>query len=193
MSGPHVNMKTKRLSVLLCLGSWVTGLVLASVPAAWTSMISSGACIPSLVPVPGHQRVHYYAVGVLVVLKAVLVSPTLVGQGYIYATACRNEVTLIVDRERLRALILALRMMTIAVTDACAWFLVALLTLLTLQGVLLSTDVSATSTLLAMVKKPCINPYLYLYREVQERQRQTRQQQLTQWLMKNGSGNKHPT
>ena len=193
VSGPHVNMKTRKLSVLLCIGSWISGFVLASVPAAWTSLISSGACIPSLVPVPGQQRVHHYAVGVLVVLNAVLMSTTLVGQGCIYATAFRNEVTLVVERERVRYLILALRVMTIAVTDACAWFLVALLTLLISQGVLLSTDVSFTSILLAMVTKPCINPYLYLYRVVQERRRQTRQQQLTQWLMKNGSGNKHPT
>ena len=187
LSRPHDNVKTRTVSMLLCFVSWVAGFVLASMPAAWTSFRSSGACIPPLVPLPGQQHVHHYTFGVLVVLDGVLMLLMLVGQGCIYAAACRNEMTLILDREGSRNLILALRMMTISVTDACSWFLVVGLVLLTSHGVITSVDVSFTSTMLAMVTKPSCNPYLYLFSVCLERRRQTLQQRLIQWLRKTGT------
>ena len=187
LSRPHDNVKTRKVSMLLCFVSWVAGVVLASMPAARASFGSSGACIPPLVPLPGQQHVHHASVSVLLVLNGVLMLLTLVGQGYIYTTACRNEMTLIVDREGSRNLILALRMMTISVTDACSWFVVVGLVLLTSHGVVTSGDVSFTSTMLTMVTKPSCNPYLYLLSVFLERRRQTLQQRLLQWLRKTGT------
>ena len=179
---PHGNVKTRPVSALLCLFSWITGFVLTSMPAAWTVLSSSGACIPSLVPLPGQQHVHHYSVGVLVVLNGVLMLLASVGQCCIYLTVCRNETAIIVDSEGCRDLLLALRIMTVCVTDACAWFLVAALTLLTSYGLLVSTDVSFTCIMLTMVTKPSVNPYLYLYSVFLERRRQTLKQRLIQRL-----------
>ena len=183
LSRPHGDAKTKKVSILLCLVSWITGFVLASVPDAWTSFSSSGACIPSLVPLWGQDE-HHYVTGLLIVLNGVLMILTSVGQGFIYTAVGRSEVDLILGREGSRDLTLALRIMTISITDAVSWFAITLLTLLTSHGILTSMDVSFTCTMVTMVTKPSINPYLYFLGVVGERRRQTLQQRLLQWLRK---------
>ena len=184
------NVKTRKASVLLCVVCWIVGIVLATVPAARTSFSSSGACIPSLVALPGHPRVHRYTIGVLVVLNGICMIVTAVGQAAIYATVCRNEMVLTMDRKGSQDLIIALRMMAVSITDACSWFLLLAFMLLTSHGVLTSVDVSFTSTLLAMVTKPCVNPYLYFFSAFLERRRQTQRQRLMQWLRKNDTTDK---
>ena len=192
LSRARGNVKTKKVSVLLCLVSWVMGFVLACVPDARNTFRSSGVCIPTIVPLPD-QQVHHYTFGVFVVLDGVLMLLTIVGQGYIYATVCRNEMDLILNREGSRDLMLALRMMNISVFEACAWMLLAMLMLLTSHGVLESLDVSFTGTVLAIVTKPAVHPFLYVHRMFLERRRHTLQQRLLQWLGKKDTMNKLPS
>ena len=189
LSRPRGDVKTFKVSALLCLISWITGFVLASVPAAWTSFNSTGACVPSLLPLVIQYHVHLYTVGVLVVLNGLLMSLTILGQGYIYATACRKEMSLIFDREASSDLRSALRMTPVSVTDACSWFVVVLM-LLTSHGFLTSSDVRFTSTLLTMVTKPSANPYLCLLAVFLERRRETSRKRLLHWLRKNDDVNK---
>ena len=162
VSGFKCFVTTKKVSTLLYFISWMSGLVLASIPAAWTTFSSSGACIPSLVPVPGQHRVHHYAIGVLAVLNCLLMSMVVCGQAYIFKTVSRNKTALLLNSKGSKDLVLALRVMTISVTDACSWFLVAMMMSLTSRGFLESVDVSFTSTVFIMVKKPWVNPLLYL-------------------------------
>ena len=93
-------------------------------PAVWASFTSCGACIPSVVPLSGQPHMHHYTIGVLVVLNVGLMFLTVVGQGFIQARASRKERTVIVDWEGSRDLALAHPLRTIAVTDACSWFVV---------------------------------------------------------------------
>ena len=190
LSRPRGHVNTRKLSAYLCLTSWITGIVLASIPAAWASFSSSSACIPSLVALPGQQHVHHYTVGVLVVLNGVLMALTIVGQGFFYVTICKNELAFIFESEGSRDLVLAARLMPTAVTDACAWVVVYTLMLLTSHGVLSSTDVSFTSTMMAMVTKPSVNPFLYLLTLFLKRRRRIQQQRLVQWLGKKYIANK---
>ena len=184
LSRLHGNVNTKKVSTLLSFVSWIAGFTLAAVPATQTSASSTGPCIPSLVLVPGQQRVHPYVIGVLVVLNGTLMLLTVCGQVCIYAISCRNEMALIFNREGSKDLIMALRMMPISVTDACAWFLVTVLTLLTSHGILMSGDVSFTGTVLAMVTKSSLNPFLYLLSVYLERRQLKHQQRLIQLLRK---------
>ena len=190
LSGFNRFVTTKKVSTLLYFISWITGLVLASIPAVWTTSSSSGACMPALVPLPGQHRVHHYPVGVLAVLNCLLMFMVVCGQAYIFKTASRNETALLLNSEGSRDLVLALRVMTISVTDACSWFLVATLMSLTSCGFLTSVDVSFTTTVFTMVTKPWVNPVLYLFALFRERRRQTLQQRLLQWLKTKDISNK---
>ena len=171
----------RKVSACNCFLSWTCGAVLACVPAAssW-NLFDNSVCMLSVVPLTAGQLVHDYAAGVLVVLNSVLMAVVALGQGYLLFMLRQNDMALIFDAEGSQDLRQAKRLMNVSVTDACTWFLVATVTLLTSRGVWTSGEGGFTITMFAMVTKPSVNPFMYLLNVVREHRKQTLQQRLLQ-------------
>ena len=161
---------TKKVLVLLCM-SWVTGTMLAAIPVTSVRSVFSATavCMPPVVPLSEQHGVHHYTTAVLVVVNCAFMLLTIVGQGFIYAKVCKKEMDLMFDRQGSRELILAVRVMNIAITDACAWFLIPTMLVLTSGGYVTSVDAGHSVIALAMVTKPSVNPCLYVANVILER------------------------
>ena len=168
---------------LMCVGSWVGGAVLATVPAAspWNDFSQTSLCVP--LPVSqGRLSGHPYALGVLVVLNTTLMLLTAAGQTYIYVTVRRNFMVCFVDSQRSREFAAARRLLSVAVADACCWFVFALWVLLTSQGSFVSSNVTSVMAVFVVYVNSALTPYHYLLNIALERNTQLQRQRLLKRL-----------
>ena len=182
--------RTRKVSLLMCAVSWIGGAVLAIVPATlqWNDFSQTSLCIP--LPVPQDQVAgHRYAFGLLVVLNTMLMLITAAGQTYIYIIIRNNTLAFFVDNQKTRDLTVARRCVSLAVTDACCWFLVALWALVTSQGVSVPEDVKSMAVF-AIFASSALTPYLYLLNLASERRKQIQKQRLLKRLGQRMAGKK---
>ena len=170
-------------ATVMCVASWLVGLALAAVPllSPWNFFPQTSLCIP--LPVAhGPLFGHCYAFGVLVVLNVSLMSLTVAGQVYISIMVRRNAMAVLVNNQRFRDLAAARRLMNIAVTDACSWFLAAFLVALASQGESLPDDITPALVAFVVPAKSAVNPVLYVMNVFSERRRQIQTQRLLKRL-----------
>ena len=173
----------RTVKTLMCVVSWVGGVALAVAPAAsqWNDFSQTSLCIP--LPVSeGRISGHHYAFGVLVILNTTLMLLTAAGQTYIYSTLRRNLLASFVDSQRSREFALARRSFSVAVTDACCWFLFALWTLLTSQSTFVIRNVSSVAAVFVTYVNSALTPYHYLLNVALEHNTQLQRKRLLKRL-----------
>ena len=181
---PDRAYRDKKVTRLLNVLSWASGIVLAAIIVVFQvdDLRQTSLCIP--LPHTGDAAAGYgITFGIVVVLNSVLMLLAAAGQTYIYLTVRRSTMTFLVDSQRARDLTVACRVINIVVTDACCWFIIALLAVLSSQ---FGTAVpGSTRFILAhcvTFVNSATNPYLYFINVASEQRRNLQRQRLLQRL-----------
>lgn len=108
------------------------------------------------------------------------------GQAYVHVLTRADALAFFVDSQRARDLSLTLtltrRLVSVVVTDACCWLLVALWAVLDAQGVLAPGQVVSWMSLFFVFFSSAVTPYLYLLNVLLERRQEVQKQRLLKRL-----------
>ena len=180
----HFNPRSALVASLLV---WLFGLLLALLPllpatSYWQFYSQTGICIP--LPVtkndfPGRT----YTFGVMIVLNFVLFLLIAVGQGVIYYTVKANSMKTADVNRSSKDIVIARRLITIAMSDFLCWFPIGLLGLLASNGVAIPGEVSVAVAIFALPLNSAINPFLYTLNMILERSRLEREERLRKFLL----------
>ena len=183
---------SQRSALVVCGMVWCGGLILAMVPlmpdlSHWQYYSQTGICIP--IPITkktfGGQK---YSFGIVTVLHLILSLLIASGQLIIYwsistNTMCAHDA--VADR-KIKDLIIARRLFTVAMSDFLCWFPFGLLGLLASRGLALPVGVNVAMAIIVPPLNSVLNPFLYTLSLIQERRRKAKETLLKQRLTLQG-------
>jgi hypothetical protein len=157
---PHLHLDG-RAAVGLCVGVWVLGVVMATVPLAASMEFygQNGICLP--LPIMRHEFAgHHYAFAVFICLNFVLFLLIGAGQLAIYRAVRRagSRAGRVHDGKDVA---LTRRLLMIAATDFLCWFPIGLLGLLAKGGVSIPGVVNVWTAIFVLPFNSALNPFLY--------------------------------
>ena len=183
---------SQRSALVACGIVWCGGLILAVVPlmpglSHWQYYSQTGICIPisKTKKTFGGQK---YFFGVMIVLNLVLSLLIALGQLIIYWSIGTNTMrahNAVADR-KIKDLITARRLFTVAMSDFLCWFPFGLLGLLASRGLALPVGVNVAMAIIVPPLNSVLNPFLYTLSLIQERRRKAKEILLKQRLMLHG-------
>ena len=154
-----------RSAQVACFSVWMLGVLLAGLPLLsltddWQFYGQTGICIP--LPVtrsdfPGHS----YAFGVMIVANFVLFVVIAAGQVFIYWSIRINAMSSSQTTRQSHDLIIARRLLTVAMSDFLCWFPIGLLGLLASSGTPISGEVNMVMAIFVLSFSSAQNPFLY--------------------------------
>ena len=183
----HVHFSHRSVHVV-CGMSWAVGVVLASVPlmpmaSHWALYSQTGICVP-LPTQDSRSSGHAYVFGVLILLNLALLLVIAVGQAVIYWTVRASSLTMAGQAARnSREVRVARRLITVAVSDFLCWFPIGVLGLLASQGTPVPGEVNVGMAIFVLPLNSALNPCLYTFNVVVERQRRARDDKLMRQLL----------
>ena len=183
---------SQRSALVACGMVWCVGLILAVVPlmpgvSHWQYYSQTGICIP--LPITrkpfGGQK---YFFGVMIVLHLILSLLIGLGQLIIYWSIGTNTMCIpdAVSDRKIKDLIIARRLFTVAMSDFLCWFPFGLLGLLASRGLALPVGVNVAMVIIVPPLNSVLNPFLYTLSLIQERRRKAKELLLKQRLMLHG-------
>ena len=176
-----------RSAQVACFSVWMLGVLLAGLPLlsltdGWRFYGQTGICIP--LPVtrsdfPGHS----YAFGVMIVANFVLFVVIAAGQVFIYWSIHINAMSSSQTTRQSHDLIIARRLLTVAMSDFLCWFPIGLLGLLASSGTPISGEVNVAMAIFVLPFNSALNPFLYTLNVVLENQRRLEAERIKKRLL----------
>ena len=181
-----------RSAIVACGVVWCGGVVLAVVPlmpdlSHWQYYSQSGICIPLPITLTAFGG-HKYSFGIMIVFNFVLSLLVGLGQFVIYWSLRTNTMRShdAVTNRKSKDLVLARRLLTVAMSDSLCWFCVGLLGLLASRGVAVPGEVNVAMAIIVLPLNSSLNPFLYTVNVIQERRRKAKELRLQKRLMAQG-------
>ena len=183
---PFSSVRFQRTSAAVaCLITWLFGVVFAFTPllpvtSHWEFFSQTGICIP--LPVTRQDfKGKAYSIGVFMVFNFVLFVLIATGQAFIYWSVQKNALN--TDKTKTwRDLIIARRLISVAVTDFLCWFPIGLCGLLALGDIPISGEVNVALAIFVLPLNSALNPFMYTFNMVMERRRKSKEAMLLKWL-----------
>ena len=180
------SIRFRRLSAALAsLLTWLTGLLLASVPllpvtSHWEFFSQTGICIP--LPVTRHNfKGKSFSLSVFIVFNFVMFVFIAAGQAFIYRSVQKNALS-IDSAKASRDVTIARRLISVAMTDFLCWFPIGLYGLLALADIPISSEVNVALAIFVLPLNSALNPFMYTFNTLMEKRRRSRETMLLQWL-----------
>ena len=183
---------SQRSTAVACGMVWCGGLILAVVPlmpglSHWQYYSQTGICIPLPITRKTFDG-QKYIFGITIVLNLSLSLIIALGQMTIYwsirtDTMCSPDA--VADRKS-KNLILARRVLPVAMSDFLCWFPVGLLGFLASRGLALRAEINVTMAIIMPPLNSVLSPFLYTVSLLQERRRKAKEIRLKQRLMVQG-------
>jgi hypothetical protein len=169
-----------------CALLWVVGALLAAVPLLpwtprWDFYSQTGLCIPLAVSTKAWSG-QRYSFGVIIVLNLALFLLIAVGQLLIYWSIRTNSMSAANTSRQSKDLVVARRLITIAMSDFVCWFPVGVLGQLAEQGVAIPGEVGVAVTVLLLPLNSALNPFLYTLNVVLEKKQRAKEMRLKKWF-----------
>ncbi|XP_070206523.1 G-protein coupled receptor GRL101-like [Littorina saxatilis] len=165
-----------RVALLLCLGTWITGVMLASVPllASLEFYGQTSICIP--LPITRQQfSGQQYAFGIFIVFNFVVFLFIGAGQLLIYRAVNKASASSGAQR-RSQEMKVARRLFLIILTDFCCWFPIGVMGLLAARGVRIPAVINVWAAIFVLPLNSALNPFLYTLNGLLERVKKQRKQ-----------------
>ncbi|KAL8580878.1 hypothetical protein ACOMHN_039578 [Nucella lapillus] len=172
-------------ATMACLFTWFVGFGLAIIPllpvtSHWEIYSQTGICIP--LPVTRRNfKGRMYSFGVLVVLNFIVFLCISVGQAFIF-WSIQNNALKTDSTKPSRDMIIARRLITIAVTDFLCWFPIGVCGLLALAGVPIPGEINVALAIFVLPLNSAINPFLYTFNTLAEKKRKSNEGKFLKWL-----------
>ena len=177
----------ERSAHVACAIAWLVGISLAGVPLLpvtehWQFYSQNGICIP--LPITRNDFAgHDYSFSVIVIVNFVLFLLIAAGQVFIYWSIRTNTLTAGNSTKKSNDLIIARRLVTIAMSDFFCWFPIGLLGLLSSNGVPVPGEVNVAMAIIVLPVNSAINPFLYTLNMMLERRRRARERRIQKMVM----------
>ncbi|KAK7103352.1 hypothetical protein V1264_018270 [Littorina saxatilis] len=171
---------------MACTAVWLVGMGLAAVPllpetAHWQFYSQTGICIP--LPVTRATFAgHAYAQGIMIVFNFALFVLIAVGQVAIFLSVRSHSMSTDSASVSSRDMSVARRLFTVAASNFLCWFPVGVLGLLASRGTAIAGEVNVGLAIFVLPLNSVLNPFLYTFNVVMERQRGKREEDLLRWL-----------
>ena len=183
---PFSRVRFQRNSATVaCVITWLVGLFFASVPllpmtSHWEFFSQTGICIP--LPVTRHDfDGKVFSVSVFIVFNFILFVFIATGQAFIYWSVKKNALN--TDSSKIsQDLVIARRLISVAVTDFLCWFPIGLCGLLALADVSIPGEVNVAFAIFVLPLNSALNPFMYTFNMVMEKRRKSRDAAILQWL-----------
>ncbi|XP_076434628.1 G-protein coupled receptor GRL101-like [Babylonia areolata] len=183
---PFSTLRFSRTSAAIaCLFVWLVGLLLASVPLLpvtlhWKFYSRTGICIP--LPIMGDDfKGRVYSFSVLIALNFVLFLFISAGQAFIYWSVQDNAMKTNTTRMS-RDLTIARRLISVAISDFMCWFPIGVCGMLALAGIPIPGKVNVSLAVFILPLNSAVNPFLYTFNTLAEKQRKAEHERLLKWL-----------
>ncbi|KAL8598232.1 hypothetical protein ACOMHN_035182 [Nucella lapillus] len=182
LSRDRCNLQTGKIPGVMGAMSWAGGLLFAAVSAVSEreEFSQTSLCIP--LPLTHDSTIPRPLFGAQLVLNVILMFVAITAQIYIYITVHKHGIISLTDDTRTRDVTLSCRLLNLAVTDACAWFVLGMWEVLTSSFLVLPQQFISMVMVFSMFINPALNPYIYLYNVRRERMRHIQRQRLLQRL-----------
>ncbi|XP_070184993.1 G-protein coupled receptor GRL101-like [Littorina saxatilis] len=192
---PFSSVRFKGRSAVIASGlAWLGGVLLAAVPLMpslthWGFYSQTGICIP--LPVTRNSFLgRDYSFGVMIVLNFILFVTIACGQAVIYRSIRANSMATQDTNNTSRDLTVARRLITVAVSDFICWFPIGLLGLLAVNGMPVPGEVNVAMAIFVLPLNSALNPFLYTFNIVMEKQRKLKEDRLRRFLLSRAAMNK---
>ena len=183
---PFSTVRFKRSSaVVICLTTWIVGCLLATIPllpltSHWEFYSQTGICIP--LPITRQDfKGRAYSVSLFIVLNFVLFLFIATGQAFIYWSVKKNALKTNATKVS-RDLVMARRLISVAVTDFLCWFPIGLCGLLAFADTPISGEVNVALAIFVLPLNSALNPFMYTFNTAMEKRRKTEDAKLLKWL-----------
>ena len=167
---------TLKSAQVLSVAGWVVGVVLAAVPLLpftehWQFYSQTGICIP--LPItrkrfPGSDYSFY----VMIVFNFVLFLLVAVGQLLIFWSYHSHSKTVSRCHKKSKDMVIARRLLVVAMSDFLCWFPIGLLGLLARSGVRIPGEANIIIAIFILPINSAVNPFLYTLLSVRGSYRQ---------------------
>ena len=178
----------KRSSNMACVVMWTLGLILAVTPllpvtSHWQFYRQTGVCIP--LPITRADFAgHSFSFGVMIACNLVMFLLIAVGQVLIYWSVRMNSmchdhqdrVQYSNDRS------IALRLLSIAVTDFLCWFPIGLCGVLASMDVAIPGEVNVAMAIFVLPLNSALNPFIYTLNLIREKRRKAREDRFQRFV-----------
>jgi hypothetical protein len=176
-----------RSALLACVGLWLTGIVLATVPllpatSHWQFYSQTGICIPLPVTRQDFQG-RAYSFGMLIVLNMTLFVAIAVGQVAILWSVRRNTMATTDTTRKTKDLTVARRLITVVVTDFLCWFPIGVCGFLALGGVPIPEEMNVALAIFVLPVNSAVNPFLYTINLILEKRHLASEERLGKLLL----------
>ncbi|XP_070183634.1 G-protein coupled receptor GRL101-like [Littorina saxatilis] len=167
--------------------AWLCGVILAAIPllpatAHWHFYSQTGICIP--LPITRSEFAgHGYSFSIIIVLNFVLFLFICAGQVSIYWSIRANSMSASNSTKINKDLVIARRLITVAMSDFLCWFPIGLLGLLASSGVAIPGEVNVAVAIFVLPLNSTVNPCLYTLNVIMERRRLAREDRLRKTLL----------
>nr|KAG5687742.1 hypothetical protein BaRGS_028404 [Batillaria attramentaria] len=161
--------------------AWVLGVTLAAVPLLpvtvhWEFYSQSGICIPLPVTRRSFEG-RGYSFGVMIVFNFIQFLLIAAGQAAIFRSVKANILT--TDKnQKSKDIIIARRLISVAVSDFLCWFPIGLLGVLASAGVPIPGQVNVVMAIFVLPVNSALNPFLYTFNLIMERRRESYEKKL---------------
>ncbi|XP_025079725.1 G-protein coupled receptor GRL101-like [Pomacea canaliculata] len=171
----------KQSAVFVCGVTWLAGMTLAAIPllpmtSHWSFYSQTSICFPlptSRVDFPGRT----YSFGVIIVLNFILFIFILFGQMFVYQSVRASSISSSCTSKTIKSFNVALRLMTVVMSDFLCWFPVGLTGILAANDILISGEVNVGIAIFVLPFNASLNPYLYTLNIYLERRRCRREEE----------------
>ena len=166
--------------------AWGVGVVLGGLPllpalSRWRFYSHRSVCVPLPISRPDFGG-HSYAFALLVCLNSALCVLIAGGQAFIYRAVTANSMTDGRSTKKTQDLLIARRLLSVAVSDFLCWFPIGLAGLLAAHHVPVPGEVNVALAMTVMPLNSAINPFLYTLNILLEKRRRAREQRVLEWL-----------
>ena len=181
---PFSTLKLSRMSAsVACVLAWLVGLVLSVVPLfvpRWGFYSQTGICIP--LPVTRREfGGQAYSFGVMIIFNFILFLVIALGQVFIYHSIRINSMSTNMN-QKMHDVTIARRLLTVVVSDFLCWFPIGLLGLLASGGIPIPGEVNVAMAIFILPLNSALNPFLYTFNSLIERQRNEKERQVLKYL-----------
>ncbi|KAL8619707.1 hypothetical protein ACOMHN_025793 [Nucella lapillus] len=188
---PFSSMHFKQRSAhIACMVVWLIGIVVAGIPLLpvtehWQFYSQNGICIP--LPI---TRYHYddfagrtYSFIIIIIINFILFLLIAAGQMFIYWSVHANSMSAGTSNKKSTDVVIARRLITIAMSDFLCWFPIGLLGLLASNEVSIPSEVNVAMAIIVLPVNSAINPYLYTINSLLERRRKAKEKRIHKMMM----------
>ena len=175
----HFSPKSAKIA---SVNMWVTAACVSVIPllpmtSHWDFYGRTALCLP--LPVDGkYDMAHIFLHCVFHILNSILFLLVSVEQTAISWSVTTKIVVVTDESQQLQDLLIARRLIAIAMIGFLAWFSVGVLGFLAVKGYYVSNEVKVVLATLVLPFDATLNPLLYTFNVVQERRRKEQEKQL---------------